>query len=86
MGRPILVYVARNLPTRDVDLDRVLLYMLLVLDPIVSTDYVMLYLHTDAGSENVPDLSWLRKVHSIFNRKCAAGPCSRSARRPRPTP
>lgn len=39
------------------------------MDPVVESDYVMVYVHTNMSSENRPNFAWLRKMYSIFNRK-----------------
>jgi len=67
--RPILVIVASLIPAKTVDLNRLLLFFMKVLDPFVNQDYVLIYVHTNAGSENVPKFAWLRKCYSIFSRK-----------------
>eukprot|EP00466_Bigelowiella_natans_P009650 jgi/Bigna1/43726/e_gw1.83.15.1 len=68
-GRPIVVFVASHLPAENVDMDRVLLYIIRVLDPVVSLDYVLIYVHTNIAAANKPSYSWIRKAYGIFNRK-----------------
>ena len=46
-----------------------LYYCIHVLDPIVNNDYVLVVIGTNAKSENRPNLDWLKKAYSIFNRK-----------------
>jgi len=67
--RPILVIVASLIPAKTVDLNKLLLFFISVLDPFVSQDYVLIYVHTNAGSDNIPKFAWLRKCYSIFSRK-----------------
>jgi len=70
LGRPIIVFVAKNLPaTSSASLDRVLLYMIKLLDPIVNGEYTVIYFHSLIESNNKPPFSWLRQVYEIFNRK-----------------
>jgi len=38
-------------------------------DPIVESDYSILYFHYGLNSKNKPSFSWLRKVYSSFDRK-----------------
>jgi len=68
-SRPILVIVGSLVPAKTVDLDRLLLFFIWTLDPFVSQDYVLIYVHTHFSSENMPKFNWLRKCYSIFSRK-----------------
>lgn len=68
-GRPVVVIVANKVPAATVDLERILLYMIKILDPIVEHDYTVLYCHTNIQSENKPPMKWLSQVYEIFNRK-----------------
>jgi len=68
-GRPIVVVIGANLPAATIDLERVTLYSISVLDRIVEADYVLIYAHTNMSSSSKPGFSWLRKMYSIFNRK-----------------
>jgi hypothetical protein len=42
-------------------------------DPIVESDYSILYFHYGLNSKNKPSLSWLRKMYGSFDRKCVVG-------------
>jgi hypothetical protein len=68
-GRDVVVFVAQNLPASADQLERVLLYLIHLLDPVVNRDYTVVYFHTDIKAENKPPLGWLREVYGIFNRK-----------------
>jgi Rho GTPase-activating protein 1 len=50
-------------------LDKLLLYFIKILDPVVNQEYVMIYVHTNSGSENIPKFAFLRKCYGIFSRK-----------------
>jgi len=52
-----------------VDLEKLLLYFIKILDPVVNQEYVMIYVHTNSGSENIPKFAFLRKCYGIFSRK-----------------
>mmetsp|Transcript_6401 Transcript_6401/g.11791 ORF Transcript_6401/g.11791 Transcript_6401/m.11791 type:complete len:517 (+) Transcript_6401:117-1667(+) len=69
LGRPVVVFVASHLPAQNVDMEQVLLYIIHVLDPIVTNDYNLIYLHTNIADANKPAYSWMRKAYGIFNRK-----------------
>jgi len=68
-GRPIIVMIGANIPARKIDLERVMLYMIKVMDPVVEGDYVLVYVHTNISADNKPSFAWMRKFYSIFNRK-----------------
>ncbi|XP_030850388.1 protein GDAP2 homolog [Strongylocentrotus purpuratus] len=68
-GRPIIAFVARNFPAHSIDLNKVLLYVIHLLDSIVNQDYVVVYFHTMSSADNQPELSWLKDVyHMVDNR------------------
>eukprot|EP01132_Coremiostelium_polycephalum_P003681 gene3681-4585_t len=69
LNRTIVVVVAANLPVRQIDMERVLLYTISVMDPVVEGDYVLIYAHTNMSANNKPSFAWLSKVYTIFNRK-----------------
>lgn len=69
LGRPIIVMIGAQLPAKKIDLERVMLYAISVMDHVVESEYVMVYAHTNMSSENRPNFAWLRKMYSIFNRK-----------------
>jgi len=69
-GRAIIVFIASHMPAQPAEnLDRILLYMIQVLDPIVVNDYNVIFFHTHVQSKNKPPLPWLKTVYGIFNRK-----------------
>jgi len=49
--------------------ERILLYLIKLLDPIVENEYTVVYFHSLIQSENKPPFGWLRQVYDIFNRK-----------------
>eukprot|EP01113_Clastostelium_recurvatum_P025763 TRINITY_DN3097_c2_g1_i2.p1 TRINITY_DN3097_c2_g1~~TRINITY_DN3097_c2_g1_i2.p1 ORF type:complete len:642 (-),score=124.69 TRINITY_DN3097_c2_g1_i2:27-1865(-) len=68
-NRPIVVVVGHHIPALLVDMERVLMYIIRTMDPIVDREYVIVYLHSLVTSSHHPELSWLRRVHGIFDRK-----------------
>jgi hypothetical protein len=68
-GRVIVVIVARHLPVNAIDMNRVLLYIIRVMDSIVERDYSVVYVHSNVQSANQPKLKWMQEVTAIFNRK-----------------
>eukprot|EP00026_Physarum_polycephalum_P000798 Phypoly_transcript_00799.p1 GENE.Phypoly_transcript_00799~~Phypoly_transcript_00799.p1 ORF type:complete len:559 (+),score=118.07 Phypoly_transcript_00799:2347-4023(+) len=72
-GRPVVVVVGAHFPTKQTPevLGSVLLYVIRVMDHIVNKDYVIVYLHSNMTQEHMPDFSWLRQLHFIFDHKYA---------------
>ena len=68
-GRTIVVVVGCNLPSRAASLERLFLYFIHTLDPIVEREYVLVYLAANQSSANRPPFKWMRKVYTVFNRK-----------------
>ncbi|XP_033107037.1 protein GDAP2 homolog [Anneissia japonica] len=68
-GRPIVITIGKNFPAGNIDRDKVLLYLIHVLDPIVSKDYIVVYFHTQSTSENQPEMSWLRQVYQLVDSR-----------------
>jgi hypothetical protein len=59
-GSTIIVIVARHLPAKKVDMNRVLLYIIRVMDSIVERSYSIVYVHSQMQSQNQPELSWMQ--------------------------
>lgn len=79
-GRPIVLFVGRNFSVRTVDLSRALAYSISLIDPIVNEDYLVVYLHTDTNSRDLPEFSWLRQVYDMLDDRSvparAGGRCA----------
>jgi len=70
LGRPVVVFVASQLPADSPKkLEKVLLYMIRTLDPIVNQDYNVIYFHGNVTAQNKPPFGWLKECYGIFNRK-----------------
>ncbi|RVE44201.1 hypothetical protein evm_011156 [Chilo suppressalis] len=69
LGRPVVIFIGKWFPIGDVDLDKALLYLILLLDPIVRGDYVIAYFHTLASAANHPPFSWLKEVYTVLPYK-----------------
>ena len=68
-GRPIFLFWAGHLPSRAVDLERVLMHIMRTLDGAVHAGYVIVYVHTTLSPENEPSFAWLKKVYELFDRR-----------------
>nr|XP_022909356.1 protein GDAP2 homolog isoform X2 [Onthophagus taurus] len=69
LGRPVVVFIGKWFPFNKINLDKALLYLIALLDPIVKGDYVIAYFHTLTTSSNYPSFSWLREVYNILPYK-----------------
>ncbi|XP_076253829.1 protein GDAP2 homolog isoform X2 [Rhynchophorus ferrugineus] len=69
LGRPVVVFVGKWFPFSKINLDKALLYLIYLLDPIVKGDYVIAYFHTLTSSSNYPSFTWLREVYNVLPYK-----------------
>ncbi|XP_061391301.1 protein GDAP2 homolog isoform X1 [Musca vetustissima] len=69
LGRPVIVFCGKWFPAHNIDLEKALLYLIKLLDPIVKGDYVIAYFHTLTTTNNYPSLHWLRDVYSVLPYK-----------------
>eukprot|EP00794_Sanderia_malayensis_P002643 gene2643-3060_t len=69
LGRPVVVFVGRNLPAQGVDLNKVLSHFINVMDPIASRDYVIVYFNSLTTQDNSLSLSFLKDVYEMLDIK-----------------
>ncbi|CRL03394.1 CLUMA_CG016248, isoform B [Clunio marinus] len=69
LGRPVIVFCGKWFPAHEIDLEKALLYLIQLLDPLVKGDYVIAYFHTLTSTNNYPSLNWLKEVYSILPYK-----------------
>ncbi|KAG5895555.1 hypothetical protein JTB14_002920 [Gonioctena quinquepunctata] len=69
LGRPVVVFVGKWFPFNKINLDKALLYLISLLDPIVRGDYVIAYFHTLTSGNNYPSFSWLKEVYNVLPYK-----------------
>ena len=71
LGKPIVVAVGSNLPrAQDVaEMQRLFLYIIRTMDPIVESNYIVVYLHAGFQDSQRPSLDWLRSVYNIWDQK-----------------
>jgi hypothetical protein len=69
LGRPVIVFCGKWFKAEEVDLEKALLYLIQLLDPLVKGDYVIAYFHTLTAAHNYPSLNWLKEVYSILPYK-----------------
>jgi len=68
-GRPVIVFVGKWFRFNEISLDKALLYLIYLLDPLVKSDYVIAYFHTLTSNANHPSFTWLREVYNILPYK-----------------
>ncbi|OQR89294.1 hypothetical protein ACHHYP_06368 [Achlya hypogyna] len=68
-GVPVVLVVGRHLPARHIDLDRVLLYVVHVMDSLADRPYNVVYVHGGVDEDNQPNTSWLKKLFKTFSSK-----------------
>lgn len=68
-GRPVIIFIGKWFKFNEINLDKALLYLIYLLDPLVRGDYVIIYFHTITTSENHPSLTWIREVYDALEYK-----------------
>lgn len=68
-GRPVIIFIGKWFKFAEINLDKALLYLIYLLDPLVKGDYVILYFHTITTTENHPSLAWIRQVYDVLEYK-----------------
>ncbi|XP_065342839.1 protein GDAP2 homolog isoform X2 [Cloeon dipterum] len=68
-GRPVIVFVGKWFKFNEINLEKALLYLIYLLDPLVKGDYVITYFHTMTGNNNYPSFNWLKEVYNILPYK-----------------
>jgi len=69
VGRQSVIILARNIPASTALMDRILLYLIKIMDPVVQREYVVVFFESGMEKSNQPTLKWLQSVHAIFNRR-----------------
>ncbi|GAB1599796.1 protein GDAP2 homolog [Argonauta hians] len=68
-GRPVLVFIGKNLPANHIDLEKVLQHIVLVMDSIADGKYSVIYLHTLTTAENLPPTLFLKYAYNVLHDK-----------------
>ena len=68
VGRPVVVFVASRLPAKTLNMEDFLLFAIQKLDPVVRSDYVLVYVGSEVSSANRPTVAWLRRAYGLFSR------------------
>ncbi|KAG2774662.1 hypothetical protein PC129_g1500 [Phytophthora cactorum] len=71
-GLPVVVYLAGKLRVDELDMERVLLFILLTLDTqraaltATSSQFSVLYVNSDVTNDNQPSAAWLKQLFRVF--------------------
>lgn len=68
-GRPVICFIGKWFRATDIDLDKALLYLIYLLEPLVTNDYTIVYFHTLTESDNHPAMAWIREVYDVLEYK-----------------
>ncbi|KAH9084865.1 hypothetical protein Ae201684P_002101 [Aphanomyces euteiches] len=68
-GAPVLMVVGKNLPVDAVDLERVMLFIIRVMDAVVERKYTVIYAHGEVTEANQPTTAWLQQLCKTFSSK-----------------
>jgi len=68
-GRPVIVFVGKWFNFTEINLDKALLYLISLLEPLVKGDYIILYFHTLTEGYNHPSMKWMREVYNVLEYK-----------------
>jgi len=61
-----MVFVGRHLSFNDMDIEKALLYLIHVMDPVVNKPFNLVYLHTMCTRETTPEMSFLRRIVDVL--------------------
>ena len=68
-GRAVIVFIGKWFRQSQLNLDKALLFLLRVLEPISCHDYVVLYFHTRTSRDNIPSYWWIKEVYNTLTYK-----------------
>lgn len=66
LGRPVIVFIGKWFRYNDIDLDKAVLYLIKVLEPISARDYVVVYCHSRTSRDNIPSYYWIKEVYAML--------------------
>ncbi|XP_054164230.1 protein GDAP2 homolog [Oppia nitens] len=66
MGRPVVVIVGKRFRADTMSNERTLMYLIRLLDPIVTKEYIVIYFHSMTQKENIPSISFVQNVYNLL--------------------
>ncbi|CAN6844043.1 hypothetical protein Bca4012_049799 [Brassica carinata] len=68
-GHPVMVVVGAYFLLRCLDLERFVLYVIKEFEPLIQKPYSIVYFHSAASLQVLPDLGWMKRLQQILGRK-----------------
>ncbi|KAJ7523248.1 hypothetical protein O6H91_18G043300 [Diphasiastrum complanatum] len=68
-GRPVLVIVGAHFLLRCLNLEHFILYVVKEFEPIIQRRFSIVYFHSAAALQMVPDLGWMKRVQQILGQR-----------------
>ncbi|EFJ30302.1 hypothetical protein SELMODRAFT_91055 [Selaginella moellendorffii] len=68
-GKPVIVVVGAHFLLRCLDLERFILYVVKEFEPVIQRSYTIVYIHSAASLQAVPDLGWIKRIQQILGRR-----------------
>ncbi|XP_030449327.1 uncharacterized protein LOC115671812 isoform X1 [Syzygium oleosum] len=68
-GRPVMVVVGAHFLLRCLDLERFIFYVVKEFEPLIQKPYSIIYVHSAASLQLIPDLGWMRRLQQILGHK-----------------
>jgi hypothetical protein len=70
-GRPILIFVAQNMPADEAEMENVFLYIVKTMEQIAggsnATEYHVVYIHSNMNGKSKPKFTWVKRLYRIMN-------------------
>ena len=66
VGRPVVVFIGKWFKVAEVDMDKAVLYLIRVLEPLVDRDYVVVYFCSRTTTANMLSYWWIKEVYNIL--------------------
>ncbi|XP_050394787.1 protein GDAP2 homolog [Patella vulgata] len=68
-NRPVVVFVGKNFPATSINLEKALLYLIRVMDPIADSDFIVVYYHTLTTNQNYIPMAYLKMAYNVLDYK-----------------
>lgn len=66
-GRPIIVFIGKWFRQSKFDLEKAVMFLLKVVEPISDSDYVVVYFHSKTTRDNIPSYGWIKDVYNTLS-------------------
>lgn len=69
LGRPVVIFVGRNFPAHNIDLNKALSYFVHIMDSVASREFVVVYFHSLVSQDNALSMAFIRDVYDMLDIK-----------------